>query len=374
MDSPKMDSKNVTAATIAFLMQHLVPSFANFSNYSEVFQANGSTNVTEERRDDARIIGLLCFCTKIVIITVGLLGNTISIVEFLKCTKIVIGNVGHYLIFLAVADILVLISEVPIWMLEPPLEYFLLDKYDWLCRTTYFLKYTARIWSASLTLTITIERYLFVAHPLRRSFFQKTRFYRILIPATFCLSGLCVLYTPFLVKLQSQVEGETLCHVAKDQREVFRILDVAIVRVVGDAVIGGLMLLFTILCTNVLRKAQRLRQANLQEMSSLCSSCGNQIHRIHHQNSRSRESQITKMLLTIPVVFLLFKIPYTILYYCTFDLHDKTSLTTTQIVLTSAKRISEAFSLFSYAFNFFVYIMLIPTFRATFVTVFECWT
>ena len=265
------------------------------------------------------------------------------------------------------ADNVVLLSEIP--MALPLVHVQVLDRHDWLCRLSYYIRYTGRIWSACLTLVVTIERYLFVAHPLQKTYFQKYHFYRIFIPLTLTISAACATYALFLIKVQVQAGRGKMCSILRGKRKLFMIVDLVIVRGIGDLIIGAFIMLFTILCVKVLHKARRLRNQSLRELTPLNSSSGNQSNRV--PRSGSRESKITKMLLLLAIMFILFKVPYTVFYYCTLHWNVGKGLSPIEAVIMNAKHISEALSLISYAFNFFVYVMLIPSFRANLAFVFR---
>ncbi len=242
----------------------------------------------------------------------------------------------------------------------------------------YYLRYVGRIWSATLTLVVTIERYLFMAHPLKKEYFQKHNIHRILIPVTLIVCLLCVMYAPFLIGLQlNKVHNVEQCIVLEDTKTVFVILDIAIVRGIGDLLIGGFILLFTLLSIKALCKARRIRTETLHE-TSLCESCGAQYHRTNKKNNyKSRESQITKMLLILAILFIVFKIPYTLCYYVNFYVtslkHDK-SLTPSLgiIVFGSIRSMSACFAMMNYGLNFLVYIIWVPSFRKNLITAFRC--
>ena len=339
---------------------------------------NSSINDTIEHHRS--FMTFFCFYFKLMVIGVGMLGNIMSIVVFIKF-RLSTGTVGQYLITLALADNLVLISELLIWMTQIPLEYLVIDAYYWICRFTYYLKYAGRIWSACLTLVVTVERYLFVAHPLKKAHFQKHHIHRILIPFTLTASLSIVSYALFLIKVQEVqmvsdgiTSNATQCFILQDKRKLFVVLDIIVVRGIGDLLIGVLILIFTILSIKVLLQAQKLRTDSLRERSSLCSSCGNQIHGFHRKSYKSRESQITRMLLMLAVMFLLFKLPYTILYYATLNWYKReaSGFSTIETVVNNAKSISLVFALMGYAFNFFVYVMLVPSFRSNLCATLKC--
>ena len=139
MDTLKL-SPNVT-----ILLKHVLRGVVNYSQLRA--QALHVANVSGEFTGNDEVINTLCFYLKLVVIIVGMTGNSISIYTFAKC-KISTGNVGQYLIFLAIADNVVLLSELPV--LKPFIT-VLMDQHDWICKMTYYIKYTGRLWSACLT-------------------------------------------------------------------------------------------------------------------------------------------------------------------------------------------------------------------------------
>ena len=226
-----------------------------------------------------------------------------------------------------------------------------------------------------------MERYLFVTHPLKKAHFQKNHIYRILIPSTLTASLSSVSYALFLIKVQEiQIISDgitsnaTQCFILQDKRRLFVVFDIIVIRGIGDLLIGVLILIFTILSIKVLLQAKKLRTDSLRERSSLYSSCGNEIHGFHRKNYKSRESQITRMLLMLAVMFLLFKLPYTILYYATLNWYKKgaSAFSTIETIVHNAKSISLVFALMGYAFNFFVYVILVPSFRNNLFAILKC--
>ena len=361
MDTLKL-SPNVT-----ILLKHVLRGVVNYSQVRAQALDLHATNVSGEFTANDEVIHTLCFYLKLVVIIVGMTGNSISIFAFAKC-KISTGNVGQYLIFLAIADNGVLLSELPV--LKPFIT-VLMDQHDWICKMTYYIRYTGRLWSACLTLVITVERYLFVARPLQRTYFQKHRIPRILIPMTLTISAVCVIYALFLIKVQLQDGNTEKCFILEEKRTLFVVLDLVMVRGIGDLIIGAFILLFTVLCINVLQKAKRLRSQELQVLSTQGSANENESNRPTGRNTGSRETQITRMLLLLAIMFILLKVPYTVFYYCTIDWYNR-DLAPIEIIINNAKMISNTFALISYAFNFFVYVTLIPSFRRNLAYIFRC--
>ena len=342
-------------------------------NYSTDVNVNVSSNVSLKYTSNDRTISVISFYLKLIIICIGILGNSISVMAFFR-SRLGTGTVAQYLISLALADNIVLASEIPICVALFPLQYEIIHKYDWLCRITYYSRYTGRIWSACLTLIVTVERYLFVAHPLKKVYIQNHHMHRILIPITLFISLVCVCYSLLLIQVQPYNDHENVCFVSDEHRTLFFALDLVIVRGVGDLIMGVCIMIFTVLCINVLHKASKIRKNSIQERSSLCLSCGNQTYRVHKKNYKSRESQITKMLLMLVVMFLIFKVPYTVFYYSTLISFGKggQNMSPVEVVVKGAKTISETFALISYAFNFFIYVLLIPSFRNKLCFIFKC--
>ena len=358
MDTLKL-SPNIT-----ILLKHVLRDVINFSQVHA--QAAHVANTSKEFTRNDEVIITLCFYMKLAIIILGITGNSISILVFARC-KISTGNVGQYLIFLAIADNVVLLSELPV--LKPFIT-VLMDKHDWICKATYYIRYTGRMWSACLTLVITVERYLFVSRPLQTTYFQKHRISRILIPMTLTISAICVIYALFLIKVQLQDGNTEKCFILKEKRAVFVVLDLVIVRGIGDLIVGAFILLFTVLCINVLQKAKKLRSQELQELSARGPAHENEGNRPTRRNTPSKETQITRMLLLLAIMFILFKVPYTVFYYCTIDWYQK-ELAPIEIVINNAKMISNTFALITYAFNFFVYVTLIPSYRSNLAKMFK---
>ncbi len=334
---------------------------------------NNSYNVTNETNiNHEDITNQMKFYIDAIIVLTGLCGNTLSICVFLK-SRLTMGNVGPYLIALGFADNMVLITEIPIWMVLSPLNYAVIDEYTWLCRATYYLKYVFRLWSAFLTLVITVERYLFIAYLLKKAYFQRHNIHKAVIPLTLLLCLLSVTYSLFLIGLEIDLgQTERQCMVTKDKKKLFITLDIIIIRVIGDLFIGGMIIVVTVLSIKVLTKAEEIRMTNLQEQSSLCSSCGNQLNRSISQrkNGKSRESQITRMLLMLAILFIIFKIPYTVCYYVNFyfeNTKDKGGITFAYIW-----KASHCFALLNYQINFLVYCTLVPSFRKNLKVLLRC--
>ena len=346
----------------------------NYSTDEFNVSLNLSLNNTDFNNtgNDRKIIFVISFYLRLVIISIGILGNSISMIAFFR-SRLGRGTVKQYLISLALADNIVLVSEIPIWMSLYPLEYEIIHKYNWLCRITFYTRYTGRIWSACLTLIVTVERYLFVAHPLKKVCSQKHRRHRILIPLTLFASLVCVCYSLFLVQVGPHENHDNVCYASNEHSTLFFVLDLVIVRGVGELFIGVCIMIFTVLCINVLHKANKIRKNGIQEQSSLCSSCGNQTNRVHKKNYKSRESQITKMLLMLAVMFLIFKVPYTLFYYFKKIYFEKERrVSSMEDLVGKVKNISQTLALINYAFNFFVYVLLIPSFRTNFSFIFKC--
>ncbi len=334
---------------------------------------NNSYNVTNVTNiNQVAITNQIKFYVDAIIILTGLCGNTLSICVFLK-SRLTMGNVGAYLIALGFADNIVLMTEIPIWMVQTPLSYSAIDEYSWLCRTTYYLKYVGRMWSAFLTLVITVERYLFIAYPLKKAYFQRHNIHKAVIPVTLVLCLLSVTYSLFLIGLEIDLgQTERQCMVTKNKKKLFITLDIIIIRIIGDLFIGGMVILVTVFSIKVLTKAKEIRKTSLREQSSFCSSCGKEPNRsiFLRKIGKSRESQITRMLLMLAILFIIFKIPYTLCYYVNFyfrNLKDNGEAATTSsiqgISFRYIQQASHCFALLNYSINFIVYGTLVPSFR-----------
>ena len=289
-------------------------------------------------------------------IIVGLLGNTTSIIVFLKA-RVSEGacTVRYYLIALALSDNTVLIAEAFVWLADIKITW--IHKFDALCKGAYYFRYAGRMWSAFLTLTITAERYLFVAYPLKSSSLRTTNWCRIGILVTAHISFSLASYALFLIGTSPNQR----CIIYNDKKETFVIVDIIISRCLADVIIGSAIFILTGFVIRSLLKARHARENTLNGGCSFT-------------RRQTREFQITIMLITIAILFVLMKVPYTFTYYLSFKWNTEWRKTVeNQLVgIKEVNDIAGALVNLNYSINFFVYFIFVRSFRENLFELVAC--
>jgi len=165
----------------------------------------------------------------VLIITVGLIGNFLTVFVYSK-KKFRLNSNSIYLLFLSVNDSLFLIihffedtirtindtySDIEI------IEYFnFVDKNDFICRITNYLRNTLRLISAYVIVVFTIQRLLIVFRPLIGKFkTKKSAFYTCsLITILACLLNI---WTFFVFILKVDEETYFYCDVNRNLTNVY---------------------------------------------------------------------------------------------------------------------------------------------------------
>ena len=289
-------------------------------------------------------------------IIVGLLGNTTSIIVFLKarvsesaCT------VRYYLIALAFSDNTVLIAEAFVWLADIRITW--IHKIDVLCKGVYYFRYAGRMWSAFLTLTITAERYLFVAYPLKSSSLRTANWCRIGILVTAYISFSLAIYALFLIGTSTNHR----CIIYNNKKETFVIVDIIISRCLADVIIGSAIFILTGFMIRSLLKARHARENTLNGGCSFT-------------RRQTREFQITIMLITIAILFVLVKVPYTFTYYLSFKYNTEWGkIVSNQLVgIKEVNDMAGALVTLNYSINFFVYFFFVRSFRENLFKLVAC--
>ncbi len=293
----------------------------------------------------------LCICA-------GLLGNSTSILVFLKsrvsesaCT------VRYYLIALAVSDNTVLMAEATLWLADEPLKIAWIHKFRPLCKVTYYLRYAGRMWSALLTLTITAERFLFVAYPLKSASLRTANWCRVGIALTAVASFSLGSYALFLISITE----EHFCVIISQELHTFVVVDIVISRCGADVLVGLAIFILTGFMIRALLKARHARE------NTLNGGCT-------YTRRQTRELQITTMLTTIAILFVVMKIPYTITYYLSFNWNQnwKKIVATRLPGIDLGKELAGALVNINYSINFFVYLLFVRSFRENFLKMCSC--
>ena len=228
------------------------------------------------------------------------------------------------------------------------LGWLYLDTNDALCKATHYLRRSAKSWSATLTLLLTIERYLCIAHPLKAGLRSKS-VTMAMIAIGFTISF--VLPIP-LVQYDMVYEIINFCIVDPDHLPFYDRYDLIVIRGFGEGIIGILIFIFTCLIILGLFRARK-------RSKRMVTSAKNE------QSRSAQDSQINNMLLVIVFMFFLARLPYTIAYYLyTFSANRDIYLSPWQVRYVYLSTIlSRAFANVNYSTNFIIYVVFVRTFR-----------
>ena len=280
----------------------------------------------------------------IAIVAIGTICNTMSLTAFMM-PKLRNTPVGHYLIALALADTVVLVGEAMIWMSDYRLGLLIIHRHVSLCKLTYFLRYTGRLWSAILTAMITVERYVFIAHPLKGALLRTTGIAKGAIISSMVVSQGLSSYTFHTLGITPTARGGR-CEITDSEIKIFTLCDLVISRALADVIIGLIVVVFTAMILRSLIIARRRRVEMLPDV----------IQTWRNLATSRRERQMTLTLILIAVFFLVLKLPYTISWYVRYYSDDNRQM-------TDAVNITYIFSVATYAINFFLYSLCGSNFR-----------
>ena len=307
-----------------YLLKHFLPLKAELVedvllNASEIF----STVAPAEAQTNAVLVTIryVRFYFFSVALPFGLIANVLSLVVFgalhLKKT-----STGHYLMALAVVNTMYLSGEYMIWISDYMQLIVMgggfVHKTDSACKIVPFILYYGRLFSAWLTVVITIERFVAIAYPLQVSILSTPTRAKVLILllAITCL-GICSfpLYTVYS-QTYMYYDGRNRCNTKRGWRVLYDTIDLIVITF-GEMVIpSGLVCLFTSL---ILRKLFKSRQVRREVLSS---SVGNNTH-------RRQEVKLTATLLAIAITFFILRLPLTVFY----NLNDSIGIDYDQVVV-----------------------------------------
>lgn len=236
------------------------------------------------------------------------------------------------------ADNCVLLGEALLWLKKHTDIQDLLASTA-LCRFIYYLRYSGRLWSALLTTTITMERYLFIAHPLKSTRLLTRSATRLTIFISFLASLGLSSYALYTVEMDKNRQ----CKIIDDFKVAFRIWDLVISRVLADAVTGFTLAVFTVMILHTLVKVRRQRETMLPDIITE-----------GRGHISSRDIYLTSTLTLIAVSFLVLKLPYTIAWYVR-DYKKRVPRQSDDILLNNVVDITYILAVLSYAINLFLY-------------------
>jgi len=275
------------------------------------------------------------------------------------------------------------------------------------CVTVSHLSYASRLLSAWLVTTFTVERFIGVLYPLRRSLIISVSHARRVIlsetVACFLLAG----FAPFTIGIvDGRGPGSRLpdCDVLPEMAHIYVVFNVAFV-IVGSIVAPVLIIvtLNTAIFRRVRRRAtqrdnfdhhssddqQHAAPASGSESTRPHAFCLHHHHYHHHQQQqqphvrqqtgRNRDYNVTVLLLVVSTTFVVLNVPYCVSWFALFfyhvDLDPATSSCAARrlaVSLLAAKYVATVPYCLNYGVNFALYSVCARAFRDQLVRV--VWT
>lgn len=200
------------------------------SDLNATFLGDAETNYSNYLLESSGKINIF---SSIVIIIVGLIGNSLTIFVFSQ--KRFRTNSSHvYLLCLAVNDSLFLVIHFfediirtikDIYLQNTNLNLLIkilniTDQYETACRLINYLRYFLRFISAYIVVTFTLQRLSIVYRPLSRNFKSKKSAWNTVIIIV-CISNVINIWVPFLFELQQNESGTVYCDINKTYKTVY---------------------------------------------------------------------------------------------------------------------------------------------------------
>ena len=228
------------------------------------------------------------------------------------------------------------------------------------CSCVYFLRYYGKFVSIWLTVAITVERYVIIAHPLRVKTISTRRTTNCVISAIYVIGAALNAY-PFWVLKIVQFSDFSLCQVGK--RVSYAHWSWAIYRVGSLALPCLLTAIFTILIVVCLRRNQDTRHGMV--------SSGPEV-----DGAGTMQRQLTRMLVTVAAVALVLNLPYTIIYIPFDNRYDywgyEFENTWSEFYLNVARDVCYVIVAVNYMINFFLFCLTGSVFRKNLVACLLC--
>ena len=301
------------------------------------------------------IIAQVEMYSDLVITPMGVFVNFLSIAIFVK-SRMAWTSVGLHLMYLAVADNLVLVSgfigSTKTWHMFINIP-DLWSSSVITCSGTYLSLNVGFTWSGVLLASATVERFLAIAVPLKVKCWNIYHKSKILMGIYLILSLMLCSYGVPCFKMIS-MDGTNVCEPSSKFKDMCYIGDMVVIGVIANGLCFTMILVFTILTCIYLHKYKQKR-ADLGTLQDT-----------------GREIRMTLMLVTVAVLFVVLRAGDIITYFLSvYSENHKLSET----IIDTCYGIRPVFILLSninHSINFIVYVIFLEDFRKTFVGMFSC--
>lgn len=241
---------------------------------------------------------------------------------------------------------------------DPVLKVSFRDEIDFWCRSIYFLRYFGKLTSAWLIVTITLERYIGVAHPLKAGRISTRTNAKIIISCIYIASFALSCFPFWTIGIQEHKhEGYKFCsYLKKDEYDKWN----WVINRIGSLLLPSILIF--IVTTMIIAKLHQMAKKRENLMGS------------HNNGNANIQKQLTLMLVTVSITFLILRLPYLIAYYLydfRYKIWQPIDLRTRQN-LFGAYRITDALETLNYGINFFLYCFSGSAFRNQFLALLCC--
>ena len=209
---------------------------------------------------------------------------------------------------------------------------------------TYFLRYYGKIVSCWLTVAITVERYIGIAHPLQASVISTKRVTLVVITSIYVIGAALTAFPFWTMKI---IDRGTYTFCGDRDAQEYNRWNWAILKVGSLVLPCALIFIFTFMIIASLRRMKRQR-AQMTTTSDDVSS------------KTALETQLTVMLLTVAVVTLILRLPYTIVYVpfkYKYDIWERDEFEDTwaELYLHIIRDVCYVIASVNYMINFFLF-------------------
>ena len=296
-----------------------------------------------------------------VIIPLGLLGNFVSILVFMT-SQLRRKTAGQYFVALSIADNVVLMGELCLWMNRSSHEgrsvgadFMMVN--DAVCQLVHFIRYVGRIWSSLVVMTISIERLAMIISPFNTKRYSTPTIARIIILLLLVFSASVSSPIFTYVKIRKHQEKQ-FCYLVQEHHAEFLVWCLAGV-VTFEMIVPGIVI--SILTGLIIYKltALRARRKSMQSRSP---------------RERRSKTQTNVMLIAVALAFLVLRTPY-VVSYCTYlqvVLSGNNSCDDNDCVILMAYFISYILAILNYSVNFLLYFVTGGSFRKEFYSCLKC--
>ena len=287
------------------------------------------------------------------IIPLGLLGNFISTFVFLT-SQLRRKTAGQYFVALALADNVVLIGELCLWINIHAFEgrrigVDFMSVNDATCQIIHYVRYMGRIWSSLIVMTISIDRLAVIISPFTTERYSTPKTARIIILLLLVFSA--SVSAPIFVYAKIRTYREKLfCYIVEEHYDEF-LLWCLLGVVAFEMIVPGIVISIVtgLIIYKLAAMSARLRALQASRTVTV----------------RRSERQTNVTLIAVALAFLLLRPPYVVSFclYLKTVLSDKNPYDHGAYSVFIAYGVSYILAILNYSLNFLLYFATGSSFR-----------